>query len=62
MKLQRGEGLGGGFSRIQHLANCVPYYWRRFKSLPYGAARRLTRREARDYPIMEPFFKDKYGL
>jgi SAM-dependent methyltransferase len=59
---QIGEGLGSGLSRIQRLAKCAPYYWRLLKSLPYGATRRLTRRETRDYPIIEPFFKDKYGL
>jgi ubiquinone/menaquinone biosynthesis C-methylase UbiE len=44
------------------LASCAPYYWRLLKSLPYGAARRLTQRKCFRYALMDPFFNNGYGL
>jgi SAM-dependent methyltransferase len=52
----------GGVSKIQRLSSHAPYYWSWLKSLPYAAARRITRRRCRAYPLMEPFFKDQCGL
>jgi SAM-dependent methyltransferase len=54
--------MTGGVSKVQRLRAHAPYYWRWLKSLPYGATRRITRRKCLGYPIMEPFFKDRYGL
>jgi SAM-dependent methyltransferase len=57
-----GRVRADSVSRLRLLASHGPYYWRLLKSLPYGAARRLTRSKCRDYSLMEPFFRDKYGL
>jgi SAM-dependent methyltransferase len=60
--VSQGGGLTGALSRIQLLAAHSAYYWRWLKSLPHGAARRITRGRCRDYSVMEPFLRDKYGL
>ena len=54
--------LTGGISQVQLVATHGPYYWRWLKSLPYGAARRIMQGKCRGYSIMEPFFREKYGL
>lgn len=40
----------------------APYYWLRLRSLPRGVVRRITRRSAREYPLMESFFRRRCGL
>jgi SAM-dependent methyltransferase len=56
------QAMTGSISTVQFLTAHAPYYWRLLKSLPYGATRRITRRKCVGYPIMEPFFEDRYGL
>ena len=56
------RGLPRRLWQARRLATRGPGYWRWLKSLPYGVARRLTRRTAREYPGMEAFFRGGYGL
>jgi SAM-dependent methyltransferase len=40
----------------------IAYYWQLLTSMPQGVARRVSGKTSRNYALIEPFVRDKYGL